>query len=432
MKRKILFALLASIVFVVGCGGESTDNTNTTDTTEDTTAETDSTVAVSEEDITGTLVVWEHSTTFDEPMESVIEGFQELYPDVKFEYESKDGEYYSLLATAMQSGDGPDIFWTHGTSTPIMADYVNNNLIYDLTNDVDFSLFNDMTMKISEINRSYYSVPWLNMDTRAVYYNKDHFSENGWSVPETFDEFETLLQSSKDAGYIPVSLAGMDEGSLLFAFELLLAGYDPVYTNALADYSVGAADAPVGEMIDLMKAWGDKGYFGENWIGVNYTGQTLAFTSEKASMMIAGSWSTTGIQENNPALNFGAFIVPANDGSTGLVGTPANGFSVNAESKNLPAALAFAKYCASLDGQTRFVQTMGGVSASDKIEASNEIAKEISQSGGGNTYTSWQSVLANHSEEGIAASIYEQELPDTFSGDITTEDFLSHIDEVME
>jgi raffinose/stachyose/melibiose transport system substrate-binding protein len=37
----------------------------------------------------------------------------------------------------------------------------------------------------------------------GVYYNKTIFDANGWTVPTTFDEFETLLATIKAAGVLP-------------------------------------------------------------------------------------------------------------------------------------------------------------------------------------------------------------------------------------
>jgi len=155
--------------------------------------------------------------------------------------------------------------------------------------------------------------------------------------------------------------------------------------------------------------------------------QILAFTTGKAAMNIAGSWDASTISENNPDLNYGAFEIPSNDGTTGLVGTPANGFSVNSASKNLDASVAFANYCASLEAQTIWVQSLGAVSASQDIEASSEIAKEISDCGKGNIYTSWQSVLSNYSTDGTAVTIWSDDFPKVFSKDLSVDDFLNEI-----
>ena len=115
-----------------------------------------------------------------------------------------------------------------------------------------------------------------------------------------------------------------------------------------------------------------------------------------------------------------------------MVGTSANGFSVNAATENKEAALAFANYCASLEAQTIWVQSQGGVSASDQIEASTDIAKEISESGQGNIYTSWQEVLTKHSTDGTAVTIWQEDFPKIFSGDITVDDFMDELSKVME
>ena len=388
----------------------------------------------SKKEISGTITIFEHEYSYEDSLKKVIDGFHALYPNVDVKYEIKAGqEYYSILSTAIQSGDGPDLFWTNGTSSSNMADYVANGICYDLTDSVDYGLFDESAMNLTKINNKSYSVPWLTLDTRAVYYNEDMFKENGWKVPETFSEFETLLGTIKEAGYTPVSLCANDPYCLLFAFEPLLAAYDPDYTRGLADYSVSATDKPVKDVLNLMLDWADKGYFGDNWLGVaDNNAQILGFTTGKAAMNIAGSWDATTISQNNPDLKFGAFAIPAEDGTTGLVGTPAHGFSVNSASKNLDAAIAFANYCASLEGQRIWVQSQGAVSASKDIEASSDIAKQISSFGEGNIYRSWQNVLSTHSVDGKAATLFSNDFPKIFSKSIPADDFLKEISEVMQ
>ena len=108
------------------------------------------------------------------------------------------------------------------------------------------------------------------------------------------------------------------------------------------------------------------------------------------------------------------------------------GFPSMLATENKEAALAFANYCASLEAQTIWVQSQGGVSASDQIEASTDIAKEISESGQGNVYTSWQEVLTKHSTDGTAVTIWQEDFPKIFSGDITVNAFMEELSKVME
>jgi raffinose/stachyose/melibiose transport system substrate-binding protein len=380
-----------------------------------------------------TITVWEHENSFEDSLRQVIAGFEKKYPNVTVAYELKTTDYYSVLNTALSSGAGPDLFWTNGTATGNMAEYVRNNALADLTGKVDYTVMPAAALTISDIGGKLYSVPWLMMDTRAVYYNVDMFSQYGWVVPKTFAEFEALLQRIKDAGIIPISISPNDSWSLLFAFEPILSGFDPAYTRGLADYSVAPTGKPVSDVLAKMLEWADKGYFGANWLGViNNSAQIMAFTTGKAAMNIDGSWAASTISSNNPALNYSAFSVPAADGTTGLVGTPSNGFSINAASRNLETALLFANYCASLEAQTIWVQSQGGLSATPQIKSSTAIADAISKSGQGNIYTSWYDVLNKHSRNSEACSIWDQDSTRVFSKDMSVADLLRSIAALME
>lgn len=131
--------------------------------------------------------------------------------------------------------------------------------------------------------------------------------------------------------------------------------------------TIRARQTDLGASGSLQKLvdWANAGYFGDNWLGViNSDDALLGFTTGNAAMLIGGTWTISSIDQNNPDLNYGAFAIPAEDGTAGLVGTAANGFSINANTQNKEAAEAFASYCATKEGQTAWVQAVGGVSAS--------------------------------------------------------------------
>lgn len=385
------------------------------------------------EEVSGSLNLWYNTYSYEIALDALIEGFNAEYPNVEVDYEIKaDGDYDSLLKTAIQSGSGPDLFWTNGTATATMPDLAANNAIADLTDCVDFSFISEDGMSIATVDGKAYSVPWMNMDTRAVFYNKDMFEENGWKIPKTFSEFETLLGTIKETGITPISLC-YDSWCMLFAYEPILSGYDSEYSKGLQDYSVKATDQPARDAMQKMVDWANAGYFGDNWFGVtDSSDQTLAFTIGSAAMTIAGSWDIENISMNNPALNFGAFEIPSEDGVTGMVGTAANGFSVNAESVSLDAAKAFANFCASKEGQTLWVQALGAVSATTEIEATNAIAQEITESSKGNTYRSWQNVLSSYSADGEASNIWAEDFPKLFTEEMTVDELMDEIAAVME
>lgn len=427
MKKKVLSYLLcgAMATSLTGCGSPSSDAVSSS-------ANSDSAETSGAAEISGSLTIWEHSFSFEDSLVQIIEAFNKKYPNVEVNYEIKSDNYDTVLSTAIQSGDGPDLFWTNGTATTVMPDYVANNAVADLTDYVDYSFISESAMNMATINKHNYSVPWMTMDTRTVYYNKDMFAKNGWEIPKTFPEFEALLETIKKTGTTPISLA-LDPWCLLFAFEPVLSGYDADYSAALQEFTdVKATDEPVRGCMKKMVEWSEKGYFGDNWFGViDNDSQTLAFTTGAAAMNITGSWNAATISSNNPDLNYGAFTIPSETGITGLVGTASNGFSVNAKSKNMDAAVAFANFCASKDAQTIWVQSQGAVSGSPQIEASTEIAREISASGGGNVYRSWQNILSSYSSTGKASTVWGDDFTKIFTGEMTVDEFCDEIQKEM-
>lgn len=423
LKKKSMRAFIAAVLAVtalanVGCSSKESEGGE---------------AGQSDGQISGSLTIWQNTYSYEAGLDKLIETFNESYPNVEIDYEIKaDGDYDSLLKTAIQSGDGPDLFWTNGTATSTMPDLAKNDAIVDLTDKVDFSFISDSAMNLANVDGKAYSVPWMNMDTRAVFYNKDMFEENGWKIPETFDEFEKLLADIKKTGNTPISLS-YDSWCMLFAFEPILSAYDATYSAGLEDYSVKATDKPVREAMQKMVDWAEAGYFGDNWFGVTDSSvQNLAFTTGAAAMNIAGSWDIENISMNNPDLNFGAFEIPSADGVTGMVGTSSNGFSVNSDSKNMDAAIAFADFCASKEGQASWIQALGIVSATEEIESTSPIAQEITDSSQGNVYRSWQNVLSSYSNEGEASNIWAEDFPKIFTGEMTVDELMDEIEAVME
>ena len=404
---------------------ESAEATGTTKTTE--------TAEAAGNDLSGSLTIWEHNTSFETSLQGVIDGFKKKYPNIDVEYEFKDGDqYYNLLNIAVQSGDAPDIFWTNGTATNNMSELVKADALLPLTDVVDTSELPENCLAIGTLDGTLYSVPWSCVDTRACYYNKDIFEKEGFAIPKTFSEFEELLQKEKDAGYIPISLDSGSSWDLLFAYEPVLSAYDSAYTEGLADYSVKATDQPARDCMNEMLSWRDKGYFGDNFLGVtDGDAMVLTFTNGDAAMCLAGSWDANTFTDNNPNLKLGAFQIPDKDGKTGMVGTNANGFSVFKNSANLDAAKAFIQYCATTKAQQAWVDGQGAVSGNPNVKSGSEIAGEIANCD--TTYTSWQSVLANHAKEGENAStLFENDMTKVFTGEMTTDDFFDEIAKVMQ
>lgn len=386
---KKLCALLLAVVLILSfaaCAAGGKTETPAKDATAPDVPATDSKDSTPETpeasgEIGGKLVIWEHDSSFEDALKAVIAGFNEKYPNVEVEYSVKTSDqYYNLLQTAMQANECPDLFWTNGKATTNYQAYVDQGLMMDLTDKVDFSLYDGTsTLKIVTADDGrIYSTPTAETSGRAVFYNKDIFEENGWQIPKTFSEFEALLDQIAQTEYVPIAIGATDSWNILFIWEPILAAMHLDWIQEYENEGYAAVNDPrVVDAYNRMIEWGDKGYFGDNWTGVTGQGSSLAFSTGNAVMFIGGTWNISTFQENNPALNFGAFQIPCEDGQVPFVSTSACGFGVSSKTENEAAALAFANYFASQEGQEQWLGTLGSISCVSSITSDNPVVNDI-------------------------------------------------------
>lgn len=82
--------------------------------------------------------------------------------------------------------------------------------------------------------------------------------------------------------------------------------------------------------------------------------------------------------------------------------------------------------------RTAWVQAVGGVSASPEIESSHPVAQEISVSGGGNIFRSWQNVLTTYAKTDTADTVWSEDILKVMSGEITVDDMMADVAAIME
>lgn len=386
MKRKFanvsLFLVLCLMIsFFAGCSSSTTNNESSTSSAQTTATPSEKTASEATSSTAGqSLVIWEHTPQFEAPLKAVISAFSAKNPGIKIEYQVKTADqYYNLLATTIQAGEAPDLFWTNGTATTNLGAYVSQGVIMDITDVVDLSLFSDTTKGIVTIDGRQYASPTAEVGGRAVFYNKDIFAELGLKVPAKFSEFEASLETIKKAGKIPISFSGAEPWPILFHFEPVLAAMSLDWLEESKTKDVKVNDPRVVAAYDKMLEWADKGYYGPGFTGVDEGGSLLAFSKGEAAMCIEGTWNIQTIQENNPNLKFGAFQLPTEDGIRPFVGTSSCGFSISKNTENAEAAIAFLNFFASIEGQTAWIDALDSIPGVKEIVSKNTIINEIAQ-----------------------------------------------------
>lgn len=432
MKKKLLACFLGVCLLagaLAGCGGAASSASSSKAVSASAAGE-DSTAAGGE--IGGKLVIWEHTPQFEMALNEVVKGFNEKYPDVEIEVQVKTSDqYYNLLATAIQAGETPDLFWTNGTATSNLPGYVAQEVVMDLSDKVDLSLFNEKMMGMVTIDGKQYASPTAEVGGRAVFYNKDIFEENGLEVPKTFSEFEAILETLAGTDVIPVSFSGQDPWNVLFQFEPVLSAMSKDWLDEYEEGKMVAVNDPrVVAAYDKMLEWADKGYYGPGFVGVDGGGALLAFSKGEAAMTIDGTWNVQTIQENNPDLNWGAFQLPTEDGVRPFVGTASCGFSVAQDTQNPDAALAFANYFASVEGQTLWINTLNAIPGVDEITSKDPIISEISDFD--EMVESYYTILGEQQlESENPRKVWEEDQTKVMSKGLTAQEFTDELQAMM-
>lgn len=429
MKKVI--ALLLAVVMLISLVACSSSGSNDAKGSTEAKATEESAETKGNTDIGGKLVIWEHSASFEDAVKAVKEGFNEIYPNVEIEYSVKTSDqYYNLLQTAMQANECPDIFWTNGNPTTNYGSYVKQGLLMDLTDKVDFSLYKGTTaMDIVTLDDgSIYSTPTAETGGRAVFYNKDIFESNGWTIPTKFSEFESLLAKMVEAKVQPIAVGADDPWNILFIWEpILVAMHIDWAQEWKTEGYVAVNDERVIDAYNKLLEWGDKGYYGNNWTGASSDGASLAFSTGKSAMYIGGTWNISTFQENNPALNFGAFQIPTEDGQTPFIATNTCGFAVSSKTQNEAAALAFVNYFATADGQTRWLGATGAIPCTKEVTASNEVVADV-QNSYSTTVESYYNILGFEAGDGDSpCNVWEEDQLKILTGAMSVKDFVDKI-----
>ncbi len=220
----------------------------------------------------------------------------------------------------------------------------------------------DGMMGASPVDGRNYSVP-MNGYWEGLFVNKAVCQAAGVKVPAadtTWEEFMTICQTIKDAGYTPIAASFAEVPH--YWFEFCIYNYlDTASHNILPktiDDEQGAAW--VNGIMDMKNLY-DRGFLPANTLSAT-DGETFQlFVDGKAAFLIDGSWKVGGIEEATDDIdNFTVTYVPAKDKrkSTDIVGGLSSGWYITKKAWNDPekqkACVDFITYMTSDEMVTRF------------------------------------------------------------------------------
>jgi raffinose/stachyose/melibiose transport system substrate-binding protein len=336
--------------------------------------------------ISGTLkiITWVNPPAV-KALTKINKEFEQKYPGVTVQFQTEANDtagYATLLSTSVDSASA-DIVTDVNSIQPLPLHptrasmsqtefWASSGAYLPLNNQPWIHDFTPTSLAQETYKGQIYGV-LSGQYQRTLFYNKADFAKYHLSVPTTYNQFLTVLQTLKSHGVQPLWL-GVGGGA---------AGYVQQFiTNALMQelwlphvaggnlntaLQTGATKWTSPYFVQAEKEEAAIGkYLEPNYTGASWEAMPTDFASNKGAILLDGSWDLSTVQGANPSLKVGSFPLPgsnvASDNQTML--QPDLNFEILKKSHNIPAALAYLAFFASKPIYEQYVD-MTGISPSE-------------------------------------------------------------------
>lgn len=302
---------IALVLVLVGCNSDSGDNSQTNegnDSGEKT-----------------TITFWGDWTGEGaKQFEHMLDLFNESQDEIEVEYVIEE-ELITKFMTGITSGQVPDLMLWDRWRTSVYAPRgvlhpIDELMEKDNISEDDF--FGEALKELS-YGDDLYGLP-LTVDTRALFYNKDHFEEAGLEPPTTWEELRHSAKELTRYNGNKLDRAGFSFSDVgLFSMWIQQAGGD-MLTD---DLSQSAFNSEEG--LEVLELWDQMIYEDEVYrVGFDkgLEGAQHPFITGKVSMHYTGPWDLGNFEQYGDDLNFG--VVPPPAGNHGDLGSVMGGFGL--------------------------------------------------------------------------------------------------------
>jgi alpha-glucoside transport system substrate-binding protein len=379
MGRIALAAFGTAAFAVAGCGGGDDNSSSGGGGKTQTTAP-----AANVSGKVSMIGVW----TGDEQksFQAVLDGFQKKYPKVTVKYNPAGDNVPTVLGTAVQGGNPPDIaaiaqpgvvtqFQQRGALKPL--DFAKGTLQQNYPADF---------IKLGTIGGNLYSFVFKGANKSTVWYNVGAFKNAGVQPPKTWDELLTAAKTLKASGTKAYSMGSGDGWTLTDLFEnIYLRQAGPQKYDQLSKHQIKWTDPSVKQALTSMaQVVGDTSNIVGGASGALETdfptSVEAVFTNPpKGAMEIEGDF-VPGVVSSKTKLKaktgYDVFPFPA-VGSSGGASVVGGGDSI-ALFKDTPAGRALVQYLATPEAAQIWVQR-GGFSSPNKNVPESAYPDEITR-----------------------------------------------------
>ena len=372
-------ALLATLLLAVGvtaCGGGDEESTGGGGAEQEQASDVKGNITVAG--------VW--SGPEQKSFQAVLDGFTEQNPGVKVKYNSAGDQLPTVLSTAVEGGNPPDLAFV--AQPGLAADFAKRGELKDIEfarSDIEEG-FSEDWLKLGTFEDKLMGLPFKGANKSTIWFNKQVLEDAGVEPPASFDELIESAETIKASGVPAYSIGGADGWTLTDLFEnlyLRIAG--PEKYDQLATHEIPWTDQSVKDTLsEMARIFSDKDNIAGGTNGALETEFPTSVaqvfeTEPKAAMVIEGDFVggvITAETKAKPGEDFDVAPFPtAGDSGENVV---MGGGDMLVMFKDSPAAQALVKYLATPEAAEIWAE-QGGFSSPNKNVDPNVYPDEITK-----------------------------------------------------
>lgn len=317
-NRKILFALallLLGSLSLTGCGSTEAENGKTV------------------------IELVHYKPEAVNYFQEVEKKFNDTHDDIQLKISSPN-DAMTVLKTRFVREDNPDIIGIGGDIN--FSNFIDADMLMDISDFDGLGSIKENYLAINENlkfvpTEGVYAVPYM-ANAAGILYNRQMFEENGWQIPQTWDELLALCEKIQEAGKLPFYMGYKDTWTCLSPWNSIASSL--AEATVCKDVNKGTTTfteqyREVAEKMKTLLAYGPK-----EFVTYSYNDACTAFARGEAAMFMIGSYAAPQIKSVNPDINIDSFVFPASNNKEQNILTSGNDlqFSVMKDCGNKEAA----------------------------------------------------------------------------------------------
>lgn len=247
-----------------------------------------------------------------EVFEAFEREFNETHEDIHLTIDTPN-DAMTILKTRFIREDAPDIIGIGGEIN--YSGFLDSDMLMDISDYPGLADVNESYLKIDkELEfiplEGTYAVPYV-ANAAGVLYNKDLFSQHGWTIPRTWDEFTALCEEIQASGTLPMYFGFKDTWTCLAPWNAISVDLAPSNVCSMVNKGDTTFTEQYRQVAERTLALLQ--YAQEDPVSYGYNDACTAFARGESAMFVIGSYAVPQIQSVNPDINIDSFVFPASN-----------------------------------------------------------------------------------------------------------------------